>query len=140
MNVDWKQGLQKMGIFLRDNALDYINQCCDEEVLQAKEFQRKTDIYKAVCAFVELKQPDSVIYGLLNDHFDVEDISEAREYISKARVHMQIVNLRIYCTEHGMTSSEFRQYAVDHALEAKLSSTPRLLELSPEKLKAYLDK
>lgn len=34
--MDWKQGLQKMGIILRDSAVDYINQCCDEEVAQAK--------------------------------------------------------------------------------------------------------
>lgn len=79
--MDWKQELQKMGIFLRDNTVDYINQCCDEEVVRAKEAQRKTDIYKAVCALVELKQSDTVIYELLNDHFSVEDIFEAREYI-----------------------------------------------------------
>lgn len=138
--MDWKQGLQKMGIFLRDNAVDYINQCCDEEVVRAKEAQRKTDIYKAVCAFVELKQSDAVIYELLNDHFSVEDISEAREYISRARIHKQIKNLRVYCTEHGMTPFEFRKYAEEHALEEQLKSTPKLLELSPEKLKVYLDK
>lgn len=138
--MDWKQGLQKMGIILRDGAVDYINQCCNEEVAQAKEAQRRTDIYKAVCAFVELKQSDSAIYKLLNSHFGVEDISEAREYVKKARIHTQIVNLRIYCTGSGMSNGEFRQYALDHALEAKLKSTPKLLEMSPEKLKAFIDK
>ena len=138
--MDWKQGLQKMGVFLRDNAVDYINQCCDEEVLRAKGEQRKADIYKAVCAFVELKQPDAVIYELLNDHFAVEDISEAREYISRARIHRQIKNLRVYCTGHGMTPLEFRKYAEEHDLEERLKSTPKLLELSPEKLKVHLDK
>lgn len=59
-----------MGIFLRDNAVDHINHCCDEEVVRDKEVQRKTDIYKAVCAFVELKQPDVVIYELINDHIE----------------------------------------------------------------------
>lgn len=138
--MDWKQGLQKMGIVLRDGAIDYINKCCDEEVVQAKNAQKRADINKAVCAFVELKQSDSAIYGLLNEYFDVEDISEAREYVKKARVHTQIVNLRVYCTENGMTNSEFRQYATDHALEANLKATSKLLEMSPEKLKAYLDK
>lgn len=138
--MDWKQGLQKMGIFLRDNAVDYINQYCDEEVVRAKEAQRKTDIYKAVCAFVELKQSDAVIYELLNEYFSIEDISEAREYISRARIHKQIKNLRVYCTGHGMTTFEFRKYAEAHALEEKLKSTPTLLELSPEKLKLHLDK
>lgn len=138
--MDWKQGLKKMGIFLRDNAVDYINQCCDEEIVQTKEAQRKTDIYKAVCAFVELKQSDAIIYELLNNHFNVEDISEAREYISRARIHKQIKNLRVYCTGHGMTTFEFRKYAEEYALEEQLKSTPKLLELSPEKLKLHLDK
>lgn len=138
--MDWKQGLQKMGIFLRDNAVDYINQCCDEEVVRAKEAQRKIDTYKAVCAFVELKQSDAVIYELLNDHFSVEDISEAREYISRACIHKQIKNLRVYCTERGMTPFEFRKYAEEHSLEEQLKSKPKLLELSPEKLKVHLDK
>lgn len=138
--MDWKQGLQNMGVFLRENAVDYINQCCDEEVVRAKEAQRKTDICKAVCAFVELTQSDAVIYELLNDHFAVEDISEAREYISRARIHKQIKNLRVYCTGNGMTPFEFRKYAEEHALEERLKSTPKLLELSPEKLKMHLDK
>ena len=138
--MDWKQGLQKMGIFLRDNAVDYINQCCDEEVVRAKEAQRKTDIYKAACAFVELEQSDAVIYELLNVHFSVEVFSVAGEYISRARIHKQIKNLRVYCTGHGMTTFEFRKYAEEHALEEQLKSTPKLLELSPEKLKLHLDK
>lgn len=129
-----------MGIFLQEAAINYINKRCDEEVVQAKAAQKRADINKAVCAFVELKQSDSVIYGLLNDYFGVADISEAREYVKKARIHTQIVNLRIYCTENGMTNSEFRQYAIDHALEANLKATSKLLEMSPEKLKAYFDK
>ena len=129
-----------MGIFLRDNVVDYINRCCDEEIVQTKETQRKTDIYKAVCAFVELKQSDAIIYELLNDHFSVEDISEAREYISRARIHKQIKKLRVYCTGHGMTTFEFCKYAEEHALEEQLKSTPKLLELSPEKLKLHLDR
>ena len=52
----------------------------------------------------------------------------------------EIINLRIYCTEHGMTLAEFRQYAKDHTLEKKLESTSKLREMSPEKLKAYLEK
>lgn len=39
-----------------------------------------------------------------------------------------------------MTIFEFRKYAEEHALEEQLKSTPKLLEMSPEKLKAFLDK
>lgn len=138
--MDWRYRLQKMGIFLKDNAVDYINQCCNEEVMQAEMLQRKKDIYKTVCAFVELKQSDAVIYKLLNDHFGIEDISEVREYISRARINRQIKSLMSYCVEYGMTLSEFRKYSTEHALEEKLKIAPKLLELSPEKLKAHLDK
>lgn len=73
-----------MSIFLRDN------ESCDEEVVRAKKVQRKTDIYRVVYAFVELKESGVLIYKLLNDHFSIEDISEAREYISRTRIHRKI--------------------------------------------------
>lgn len=138
--MDVKKLLTGSKDFLIDATIVAIEKHCDEEIDRAKEHQRDNDIFKAACAFVELKQSDSSIYGLLNDYFGVEDISEAREYVKKARIHTQIVNLRVYCTENGMTNSEFRQYATDHSLEAKLKVTSKLLEMSPEKLKAYLDK
>ena len=138
--MDLKQELQKIGIFLNDAVIDYINQYCDNEIVRAKEKQREKDISSAVCAFVELKRTDSEIYQLLNKHFCVENISEAQDHIKNARIHIQIINLRIYCTEHGMTLAEFRQYAKDHTLEKKLESTSKLREMSPEKLKAYLEK
>lgn len=138
--MDLKQELQKLGIFLKDTVIDYINQYCDNEIVRAKEKQREKDISSAVRAFVELKKTDGEIYQLLNKHFGVENISEAQDYIKNARIHIQIINLKIYCTEHGMTLSEFRQYAKNHMLEKELESTSKLREMSPEKLKAYLEK
>lgn len=138
--MDLKQELQKLGIFSKDTVIAHINQYCDNEIVRAKEKQREKDISSAVRAFVELKRTDGEIYKLLNKHFGVENISEAQDYIKNARIHIQIINLRIYCTEHGMTLSEFRQYAKDHMLEKKLESTSKLREISPEKLKAYLEK
>ena len=55
--MDLKQELQKIGIFLNDAVIDYINQYCDNEIVRAKEKQREKDISSAVCAFVELKDP-----------------------------------------------------------------------------------
>lgn len=78
--MDLKQELQKIGIFLNDAVIDYINQYCDNEIVRAKEKQREKDISSAVCAFVELKRTDSEIYQLLNKHFCVENISEAQDY------------------------------------------------------------
>ena len=79
--MDLKQELQKIGIFLNDAVIDYINQYCDNEIVRAKEKQREKDISSAVRAFVELKGTDSEIYQLLNKHFGVENISEAQDYI-----------------------------------------------------------
>lgn len=116
-----KTRITKNWDFLNDAVIDYINQYCDNEIVRAKEKQREKDISSAVCAFVELKRTDSEIYQLLNKHFCVENISEAQDYIKNARIHIQIINLRIYCTEHGMTLAEFRQYAKDHTLEKSLN-------------------
>ena len=42
--MDLKQELQKIGIFLNDAVIDYINQYCDNEIVRAKEKQREKDI------------------------------------------------------------------------------------------------
>lgn len=126
--------------FLMDTTIEAIERHYDEEIVQAKERQRKKDIYAAICAFVKLKQSDGTIYELLNDCFGIQDISEAREYVKKARVHMQVVRLRDYCIEIGMTPSEFRQYAIDHKLEETISNNLILLDMSANKLKATIDK
>lgn len=47
--MDLKQELQKIGIFLNDAVIDYINQYCDNEIVRAKEKQREKDISSAVC-------------------------------------------------------------------------------------------
>ena len=41
--MDLKQELQKIGIFLNDAVIDYINQYCDNEIVRAKEKQREKE-------------------------------------------------------------------------------------------------
>lgn len=138
--MDWQYIWKEIKGVMGDTVAEVIEQHCDEEVSLAQQRQKKRDIQKAICAFIELKQTDSVIYGLLNNYFGVENISEVREYVRKARINMQIKRLRIYCAEAGMSSGEFRRYAMEHDLEARLNVNLKLVEMSPEKLKAFLNK
>lgn len=138
--MDWQYLLKEIKGVMGDAVAEVIERHCVEEISLAQQRQKKRDIQKAICAFIELKQTDSVIYGLLNDYFGVANISEVREYVRKARTNTQIKRLRIYCAEAGMASGEFRRYAVEHDLEERLNANPKLAEMSPEKLKAFLDK
>lgn len=138
--MDWKKVLSSAGVMLKDGVIEAIEQHYEEEIIAEKQHQQKQDIYRATCAFVELKQSDSDIYELLNKHFKVAEIAEAKAYIKRARVHTQIIALREYCENHGMKTSDFRQYAIDHKLEEKLNSNPKFLDMPAEKLKAAIEK
>jgi hypothetical protein len=80
------------------------------------------------------------MYKLLQKYFGVESILEAEECINKAKISFQIIKLREYLNEQGMTNSEFRRYADEHHLRIKLKNNPRLLDLSAEKLKLAIEK
>ncbi len=91
-------------------------------------------------AFLELKVKDQDIYKLLSKYFDIDSISEASGRLFSAKKSRQIKALREYCCKLGMTSREFREYAIDHNLDEKLADYERLLDMQPEKLKAIIDK
>lgn len=80
------------------------------------------------------------MYRLLQKHFKVDSIAEATEYIRAAKYTSQIIRLREYQEKNGMTAGAFRQYAIDYQLEEKLKTNPKLLDMSPEKLKAHIEK
>ena len=79
--------------------------------------QKQRDILAATKAFIELKADDKQLYSLLNRYFRVNSISEAEEYINKAKAHWQIVKLREYCINHGMAEKDFRPYCEQHQVE-----------------------
>lgn len=115
---------------------DLFNEGFDE----GRDTQRKRDVESAIMAFLELKVKDQDIYKLLSKYFDIDSISEASGRLFSAKKSRQIKALRKYCCKFGMTSREFREYAIDHNLEEKLADDERLLDMQPEKLKAIIDK
>lgn len=104
------------------------------------EFQKERDLKAVVLAFLELKVSTEKIYILLNNYFGIESIPDAARIIISAKISHQIIALRQYCSQDGMSDTQFREYAKQHKLEARLSSDEKLLELKPEKLKSLLDK
>ena len=49
--MDLKQELQKIGIFLKDAVIDYINQYCDNEIVRAKEKQLFDESGENACRY-----------------------------------------------------------------------------------------
>lgn len=124
----------------RDSINEVVNKRVDEEIVDAQHRQYERDVFCAVCSFLEIKVSDTEIYRLLATHFKMDSITEASEYIRKAKVHCQIINLREHLERQNPNSFNFRQYAEDHRLEEKLRTNPRLLELSAEKLRVAIEK
>ncbi len=47
--VDLKQNYKKIGIFLNDAVIDYINQYCDNEIVRAKRKSKREKRYFQCC-------------------------------------------------------------------------------------------
>lgn len=118
----------------------FLDDYCFDAKESAKERQRSSDIKAAVLSFIDLKTDEATMYRLLQKHFKVDSISEATEYIHAAKFSSQIICLREYQEKNGMTARAFWQYVKDYQLEEKLKTNPKLLDMSPEKLKAYIEK
>ena len=91
-------------------------------------------------ALIAVKQDDITIYRLLDKIFGVESIKDAEEIVLQARVSHQIICLREFLTENGMSLQEFRQYSKENNLELKLKDNSKLRYLSVEKLKKEISK
>lgn len=118
----------------------FLDDYCLDAEMAAKERQKAADIKAAVLSFIDLKADEATMYRLLQKHFKVDSIAEATEYIRAAKYTSQIIRLREYQEKNGMTAGAFRQYAIDYQLEEKLKTNPKLLDMSPEKLKAHIEK
>lgn len=103
--------------------------------------QRKRDVEAAVMAFLDLKVKELDIYNILSKYFGVDSISEASEFLKTAKKVKCYDAFCEYCKRNiGMTRKEYLEYVDGHNLEEQVDNDERLLDMSPEKLKAYLDK
>ena len=140
MNPKLTHILQEVCSAAGTGVQQFLDDYCLEAETAAKERQKVADIKAAVLSFIELKTDEATIYRLLQKHFKVDSIAEATEYICAAKHTSQIIRLREYQEKNGMTAVAFRQYAIDHRLEEQLKTNPKLLDMSPEKLKSYIEK
>lgn len=76
--MDWKSILQSVGIVVKEDIVDYIEQCLRKEVLDAKIIQRENDIIAAIKGFIDLKVSDVEIFELIQKHFEIDSISEIK--------------------------------------------------------------
>ena len=94
----------------------------------------------AVLAFLEYGIKDSDIMKILNGYFSIDSMTEISYYLNYAKNRRQIRSLRKLCIGKGMSSIQFKTYVDEHHLVERMKNDPSLLDLSPEKLKALLDK
>lgn len=135
--MDWKDALQKIGVTLKESAVEFIEQHCKEEVASAKAIQRNNDIVSAIMGFIDLKATDMQILELLQKYFMVESISEGQVYIVNAHCYYQCDKLKAYL---GLIGVDWIRYKNDNSVLEKLKSNPKLLDMSVEKLKAAIEK
>lgn len=134
--MDWKDDLQTIGVTLKDGTIEYIEQHCREEVSDAKAIQRENDVISAIMGFIDLKASDMDILELLRKHFGIDTISEGKRYIVDARSYYQCNKLKGHLDLSGVA---WVRYKKEHAVLNKLKSNSKLLEMSPDKLKAYFE-
>lgn len=135
--MDWKDTLQKIGVTLKDGAVEYIEQHCWEEMSDAKAIQRENDIISAIMGFIDLKASDMQIIELLQKHFGVESISEGKRYIVDARSYYQCDKLKAHL---GLSGMAWVRYKNEHKVMEKLKLNPKLQEMPIDKLKAAIEK
>ena len=109
--MGWNKIQKNAGDVVTDAVRDFIDEQCEETAFLAKEMQRKKDIKNTIMALIKVKQDDITIYNLLNEYFEIENISEAETIVREARISYQIIGLRKYLTGKGMKVHEFRELA-----------------------------
>lgn len=138
--MDWNKIQKNVGDVVTDAVRDFIDEQCEETAFLAKEMQRKKDIKNTIMALIKVKQDDITIYNLLNEYFEIENISEAETIVREARISYQIIGLRKYLTGKGMKVHEFRELARECKLEEKLSENAQLRTMPIEKLDIVIRK
>lgn len=137
---DLRTILKKAGVCIKEFVIESIERYYDTRIEDAKAYQRKRDVSQVVSAFIELKQSEVEIYRLLEKYFGIDSITEANEYLSKAKIRVQISKLREYMISQGMTRLEYKNYSKDNHIEEKLEQNPKLLEISVQKLIVEIEK
>ena len=141
---DFKNKATQAGRVIKDFARDTIiqrdNEFYNQGFNEGSAEQKKLDVKAAITAFLELKVKDHDIYKLLREYFDIDSISEASDCVFLAKKERQMRTLKKHFLNQGMSISDFYSYLKEHNLEERLSEDERLLEMSPEKLKAILDR
>lgn len=112
----------------------------DEAYNEGRDRQWHDDLLRATHAFIDLGFDDSRIMELLAQYFGLDSVLESKELINDAKKERQISRLRDLCHAQGIDGVDFLRYKTLHHLIEKLESNPKLLDLSPEKLKAAIEK
>lgn len=135
--MDLKTDMYNLRMHIKDELMEGTEQYCAEKLHDARKNQQENDIIVAVMGFIDLKADDMRIMELLQKYFKINRISEAKDYITKARCFYQSDKLQTYL---GLKGSDWVRYKKDNRLFDKLQSDPKLLVMPIEKLKTAIEK
>ena len=138
--MDAKEILQKGTVFLRDCFRDAMDLHYEEEIALAVARQKKKDIRCAIAAFLDIKVPENEIMRLLSKFYGVDSIAEAMELVTTVKVTNQVIALKDYLSEFGMSRVEIANYLREHRVRTQLQTDSKLQNMTIDKLKAYFDK
>ena len=129
--------LKAAGIFLKDTAIEGLESLVREETVCARTRQKEEDIFGAIRGFIDLKATDMDILEILQKHFEIDSIAEAKSLIVDARVSYQVDKLKAYL---GLSGMDWVEYRNSHGVIEKLNASPKILEMPVEKLKIAIEK
>lgn len=135
--MSWKDNFNKMGVFLKDYVVDYIEERSHEKVIIAKSNQRKIDIKNSIMCFIDLKASDMKIMDLLHKYYKIDSLSECKEYIKEARIEYQCNGLQHLLRLNGF---DWLKYKRDNSVVIKLETDSKLLDMPIAKLKDAIEK
>lgn len=127
-------------MFLRDCFRDAMDLHYEEEIALAVARQKKKDIRCAIAAFLDIKVPENEIMRLLSKFYGVDSIAEAMELVTTVKVTNQVIALKDYLSEFGMSRVEIANYLREHRVRTQLQTDSKLQNMTIDKLKAYFDK
>ena len=140
VSLDTKEIVQKGSMFLRDCFRNAIDQHYEEEIALAVARQKEEDVCCTIAALLELKVSESEIMRLLSKFCGVDSIADATELIVTVKVNNQVLALRDYLNELGVSRVDILNYLKEHRVEVQLHADSKLQNMAIDKLKGYFDR
>ena len=125
--------------FLKDVGSEVFARHDNKVANEALTSEKKREIKTAATMLCEAEVETDKIIDLLQKYYEISAY-EARTYWHKCQVSLALKKLVNYMYNEGYKYPVVREFVLRNNVEQKLENDPTLWKLSPEKLKAALEK